>query len=354
MFQMLFFRYSKTPILTHTMNIWIDVVNSPHVLFFRPIVEELNRRGHSASITAREYAQTTGLLDRFRIQYTLIGAHAGAKITKKIIDVFKRGAQLRTYAKDKSFDLAITFNSPSLALAAKMLRIPSIIFMDYEYQPLNHLTFRLCDKVVTPTFFPDKALSRFGALNKTIKFDGLKEQVYLSDFRPEQGFLHSLDIDENKIIVTTRPPATMALYHRFEHDFFYEVVKHLLRNKDVIVIAVPRSEEQRETLQSLELPNLIIPEKALDGRNLLFYSDIVVSAGGTMNREAAVLGTPAYTVFKGRIGAVDQYLIDQGRITPIHSYDGVAKVRIEKKDRRSVLADKTLTSHITDLILHSN
>ena len=129
MFQMLFFRYSKTPILTHTMNIWIDVVNSPHVLFFRPIVEELNRRGHSASITAREYAQTTGLLDRFRIQYTLIGAHAGAKITKKIIDVFKRGAQLRTYAKDKSFDLAITFNSPSLALAAKMLHIPSIVLM---------------------------------------------------------------------------------------------------------------------------------------------------------------------------------------------------------------------------------
>ena len=305
------------------------------------------------SITAREYAQTTGLLDEFNIHYTLIGAHAGAKITRKIIDVFKRGDKLKIYAKDRKFDLAITFNSPSLALAAKILRIPSIVFMDYEYQPLNHLTFRLCDKVVTPTFFPDEALSRFGALNKTIKYDGLKEQVYLSDFKPERGFLRSLNIDEKKIIVTTRPPATMALYHRFEHDFFYEVVKHLLRNEDVIVIAVPRSEEQREALKSLELPNLIIPEKALDGRNLLYYSDIVVSAGGTMNREAAVLGTPAYTLFKGRIGAVDQYLIDQGRITPIHSYDGVAKVRIEKKGKQSVLAHKSLTAHITDLILRS-
>lgn len=128
---------------------------------------------------------------------------------------------------------------------------------------------------------------------------------------------------------------------------------NILRTKDIIVIAVPRSGEQRETLKSLESPNLIIRDKALDGRNLLYYSDIVVSAGGTMNREAAVLGTPAYTLFKGRIGAVDQYLIDQGRITPIHSYAGVANVRLEKKSKRSVLADKTLTAQITAIILHS-
>ncbi len=336
------------------MKIWIDIVNSPHVLFFRPIIEELNSRGNLVSITAREYAQTTGLLDEFSMPYTLIGAHAGAKITKKIIDVFKRGTQLKTYAKNREFDLALTFNSPSLALAAKILRIPSMVFMDYEYQPLNHLTFRLCDKVVTPAVFPDDALSKYGASHKVIKYDGLKEQVYLSDFEPQHNVLDHLDIDSEKIIVIARPPATMALYHQFENAFFYEIVKYLIKKKDVVVIALPRSGAQRETLKSLESSRLVIPEKAVDGRSLVYYSDIVLSAGGTMNREAAVLGVPAYTAFIGKIGAVDKYLINLGRIKLIKNFEDIEKIPLRKKEKKNVLKDHSITQQILKYIFYCN
>ncbi len=335
------------------MKFWMDIVNSPHVLFFKPLIEELNSRGHSVSITAREYAQTTGLLDKFQLPYTLIGAHAGTKITRKVIDVYKRGTKLRAYAKDKDFAMALTFNSPSLALAAKILRIPSMVFMDYEHQPLNHLTFRLCDKVVTPACFPDEFLIKYGAIHKTFKFDGLKEQLYLSDFQPDQDFLNSLNIDKNKIIVVARPPATMALYHRFENDLFYDVIKYILKNKEVIMIVMPRSENQRFSLMSINESNLIIPEEVLDGRDLMCCSDIVISAGGTMNREAAILGIPAYTVFKGNMGAVDKYLIDLGRIVPIENLNDVKKIYIQKNLKKDTLINTNLTTNLVDLILNS-
>jgi predicted glycosyltransferase len=332
------------------MKIWIDIVNSPHVLFFKPIIEELKQKGHSIDVTAREYAQTTGLLHEFQLPYTLIGAHAGAQLSKKIFDVFKRGVKLCTYARNKKFDLALTFNSPSMALAAKILRIPSMVFMDYEHQPLNHLTFRLCDKVVTPEIFPNESLKKLGAIKKTLKYDGLKEQVYLSDFNPSPDFLDGIGLDKNKIIITARPPATMALYHRFENDLFYEVIKHLLNNKDVLIIAIPRSEEQRTTLTALSKSNLIVLDKPVDGRNLLYYSDMVVSAGGTMNREAAVLGTPAYTVFKGKIGAVDKYLMDLGRIISIETFDDLKKIKTGKINQKNLLINAKLKSELMNLI----
>ncbi len=332
------------------MRIWIDIVNSAHVLFFKPIMDDLKNEGHLIYVTAREYAQTTGLLNEFNVSYTLIGRHAGPHVGKKILDVIGRAYQLRSYAQDKSFDLALTFNSPSLVLASKLLHIRSMVFMDYEFQPLNHLTFRLADRVVTPYVFPEKSLIRHGGLNKNIKFDGLKEQVYLSDFEPDPYFLQSLGIDNSQVIVAARPPATMALYHRFENTLFYEVLYYLARQKNTTVIVFPRSEAQRIELKTMEDMKLIIPETALDGRNLLYHSDIVISAGGTMNREAAVLGTPAYTLFKGQIGAVDRYLIDSGRIVQIRDSADFKLIKVEKKKRADMLRKPGLKRDIVNII----
>lgn len=333
------------------MKIWIDIVNSPHAHFFRPIIGELRKRGHSIRITARRYAQTTGLLKEFQIPFTLIGAHAGPRISSKVADIFMRSAKLYTYAKSKKIDLALAFNSPSLALAAKVLRIPSIGFMDYEYQPLNHFTFRLYEKIITPTIFPDDCLKRYGALHKVIKISGLKEQVYLSDFRPTPIFLDLLGVNKNKIIVTARPPATMALYHRFENHFFYEIISYLLKNKDVVVVVIPRSLKQKEFLLDFKRSNLIILERTVDGRNLLYYSDLVIGAGGTMNREAAVLGTPAYTIFKGKMGAVDKYLIKLGRIVDLTKNFDLRLIKLEKKKKVKPLVNKRLLPEIVNKIL---
>ncbi|MGB3477685.1 MAG: DUF354 domain-containing protein, partial [bacterium] len=314
-------------------------------------IEELEKRGHSISITAREYAQTTGMLDELGMEYTLIGAHAGAKLSKKLFEVIKRSAKLVTYAKNRKFDLALTFNSASLAIAAKMLRIRSIVFMDYEFQPLNHLTFRLCNRVVTPVCFPDAALLRFNALGKTVKYEGLKEEVYLVEHRSCNNPLEQLNISKDKVIVIVRPPATMALYHRFKNDLFYETVHHILQNRDVAMIAFPRSVEQRKIFESFGDPKLTIPQKAVDGRDMLHYADMVLSAGGTMNREAGVLGVPAYTVFKGKIGAADKSLIALGRIVPIRSKDDFKKIVIQKAKQKISLVNPNVRKALINIIL---
>lgn len=336
----------------NAMKIWIDIVNSPHVLFFKPIIEELTKRGHSVSITAREYAQTTGLLDEFKMPYTLIGAHAGAKLSKKLIGVLRRSSQLVSYSKNRRFDLALTFNSASLVVAAAIQRIASMVFMDYEYQPLNHLTFRLTDKVVIPQCFPDEALTKFNAVEKAVKYEGLKEQVYLSDFRTYENPLQELNIDSSKVVVIARPPATMALYHRFENDLFYDVIEHLLKDKKITMIAFPRSKEQKMFLESFGYTSLFIPPKPVDNRSLLHHTDLVISAGGTMNREAGVMGVPAYTVFKGMIGAADRYLIDLGRIIPINSKEDISKIAVRKIEHNNSLVNTNVKRTLINIILN--
>ncbi|MEO0106761.1 MAG: DUF354 domain-containing protein [candidate division WOR-3 bacterium] len=332
------------------MKFWIDIVNSPHVLFFTPIIERLRKQGHSVLITAREYAQTVPLLNNFNMSHTLIGAHAGANIGRKFLDVLVRSQSLYEYIKDKKIDRALTFNSPSLVLAARFMGLPSFVFMDYEYQPLNHLTFRFASKVIVPTYFPVASLSRFGAINKAVKYPGLKEQVYLSDFKPDPNFLNSMGIDKNKVIITARPPATMALYHQFENDLFYEALKYLVEHNNVIVLVIPRSLAQRRILMEMKYSNLIVIDNAVDGRNLIYYSDLVLSAGGTMNREAAILGTPAYTVFKGKPGAVDRYLMEQNRIVAISSQGEFGNIKIEKKTFINPFVNSELINFIINVI----
>lgn len=334
----------------HTMNVWIDIVNSPHVLFFGPLIKALEKNGHRVCITAREYAQTIGMLDELGMGYVKIGAHAGAVLTKKIADLFLRSIRLISYARTRHFDIALTFNSASLVLAARILRVRSVVFMDYEYQPLNHLTFRLCDRVITPACFPDAMLKKFGALHKTWKFDGLKEQVYLSNTACSTDMLKRLSIDPRKIIVTVRPPATMAMYHQFENEFFYMVIAHVLKNNDVHMIGLPRNDTQKNLLQSLGAENLHVLDAAVDGRQLLQYTDIMISAGGTMNREAAVLGIPAYSVFRGEVGAADRYLIQQGRIIPVHRQEDIKKIRIVRVKKRKVLRNEKVQEQLVEMI----
>jgi predicted glycosyltransferase len=333
------------------MKIWIDIVNSPHVLFFGPLIQALEGDGHTVCVTARDYAQTVGMLDELKMEYMKIGTHAGARFSKKITDLLYRTAKLLSYARTRKFDIALTFNSASLVLAARMLYIRSMVFMDYEYQPLNHFTFRLCDRVITPACFPRSMLKRYGALDKTWTFDGLKEQLYLSEKHHIEDMLKKFSIDPRKIVVTVRPPATMAMYHHFENEFFYFVVMHMLKHDNVFVIGLPRDSIQKNLLQSLGAENMLVLDDAVDGRQLLQYTDIMISAGGTMNREAAILGIPAYSLFRGEAGAVDHYLIKHGRMIPIMNHQDITKILVEKTKKRKPLFNPDLRKKILALIM---
>jgi len=223
--------------------------------------------------------------------------------------------------------------------------------MDYEHQPANHLCFRLARKVIVPEPFPDEALRKYGASRKVARYSGVKEEVYLSDFVPRSNYLDSVGIPQGAIVVIMRPPGTWGLYHRFENPLFDKVLDHIALHQGSHIVLLPRMTHQAEAVRERGYANVWIPPIALDGPNLLYHADLVVSGGGTMNREAAVLGTPAYSVFKGKPAAVDRYLIDLGRMKHIASEEQVPSIRIEKKQHGEPLTNGGLVRKIADEIL---
>lgn len=335
------------------MNVWIDLANSPQVLFFRPVISELHRRGHSTIITTRNYAQTIELADQLGFSHQPIGGHAGEKgLVASLWVNFQRAHQQLKYLKHQQIDLAISHNSYAQSIAAALKRWPFATAMDYEHQQGNHLPFRVARVVIVPEAFPDHLLRRFGA-RWVYKYPGVKEQIYLADFQPDPEFHRSLYLDADQILVLLRPPATWALYHHgFENQIFGQILQTLGSRKDVKLIFLPRIAAQREAVVALGLPSVWVPEKTLDGPNLMYIADIVISAGGTMNREAAVLGTPTYTTFAGELGAVDKYLIARKRLKILTNLDDLG---IEKKDRQSnqpLLANsQELVRNVTDAFL---
>jgi len=334
------------------MRIWIDLSNSPHVLFFLPIIRLLESRGHIVKITARDFAQTTGLARNFGLKYDTIGSHGGKALYRKASNLVSRSFALMRWAYGLGIDLAVSHNSYSQSVAAFVLRIPFVAIEDYEHQPANYLGFRLARRVIAPEVFPKSALRFCGTAQRRVKrYPGLKEQVYLSSFAPDPEFLSREELDDGKIIVTVRPPATFALYHRFENLLFGELMERLGKRDDILLILLPRTEDQRNLFLRSNYRNIFIPSHTLDGPNLLFYSDLVISAGGTMNREAAVLGTPVYTIFAGRPAAVDDYLIRAGKMIRIKQKADLVKIKLCKKGAKNrQFLEQSSLARIVDLI----
>ena len=335
------------------MRIWIDLANSPQVLFFRPIIAELEHRGHSATISTRRFAQTIQLAERYKMRHTPIGSHGGKKLSKIGVRIIDRSWRLMRFAHKKDFDLAVSHNSYSQALAAAMLRIPFITLMDYEHQPANHLCFRLAKKVIVPHFFPVSELRKYGASScKTEYYHGTKEQVYLADFKPQIDYAELSDIPTDKVIVVMRPPGNWGLYHHFDNPLFDRVLEYIAGMSKAHVVFLPRIPSQADAIRAKGLSNIWIPAVALDGPNLLYHADLVISGGGTINREAAVLGIPAYSLFKGKLAAVDRYLIEQGRMFHIEDDSRIDEIKVEKKHKNIVLGKSELVDEICHSILH--
>jgi predicted glycosyltransferase len=263
-----------------------------------------------------------------------------------------RSSALMKWAYGLGIDLAVSHNSYSQSLAAFLAGIPSVTMMDYEYQPANHLSFRLARRVIVPEFFPGKALRIYGAPpHRVKKYHGLKEEIYLASFVPDPTFPSRVGLDTEKIIITVRPPATFALYHRFDNALFPPLIEWLGNHDDVLVILLPRTDDQRELFLRGNYRSISVPSHTLDGPNLLYYSDLVIGAGGTMNREAAVLGTPVYTIFAGRPPAVDDYLIKLGKMIPIRDELDFASIKLQKRENRNVNhPGRSSLANIVDLI----
>jgi predicted glycosyltransferase len=317
------------------MRIWIDITNSPHALFFDPIIRDLHEAGHEVSVTARDYAQTVDLLAQRRIQYSLIGRHRGAKASAKAFGLASRSMALIGYGRRERFDVAFSHNSNDLAVAAWVLRIPHLVVHDYEHAKASYaVNARLATRILVPQAIPTAAIVAHGARpDKVGHFPGLKEHVYLGADTPAEDLRRSLGATEDQVLVVLRPPATMSAYHLgFGNELFSALIQAIGERTDVVAVLVPRTRVQAAELAPTLPANVFVPQGVLDGPSLVRSADLVVSAGGTMNREAAVLGTPAYTVFAGQQGAVDEDLIRRGLLVDARQ---VADVRFVRKQPSS-------------------
>jgi predicted glycosyltransferase len=300
------------------VRVWIDITNSPHVLFFRPLVELLRADGHDVEVTAREYAQTLELLELHGIEHHVVGPrHGGAGVLGKARALSGRLPALRRFGRRGSFDIALAHGSHELTLAARSLGIRSATAHDYEWATLQHqLGLRAANRVVFPDAVPPERLARFGVRPpKLVQYPGLEEEYYLADFEPDPAAVAG--IDPALVLAVVRTPPEVSLYHRHGNPLFRDVLERLGRDERVHAIVLPRTAEQRAEIRSRGLPSLHVPEHAVDARSVVALADFVVSAGGTMNREAVALGTPVYTTFAGKLGAVDETLIRERRLVPL-------------------------------------
>jgi predicted glycosyltransferase len=312
------------------MRIWVDCTAAAHPLVLRPIIERLQKRGHEVEVTARDYGQTLGILDRLGIPYEAVGRHGGASRLRKASALLGRSARLARWARGRGFDLAIAHGSVDLALVAGALRIPAATMFDYEYAGLqHHVGCRVARAVLTPDAIPPDRLARYGAgPAKLAQFPGLKEDYYLADFRPDPSVLDELGLDRERVIVVVRPPPEVSMYHA-DNPLYGALLDRLASETGAVSVVIPRTAEQAEAVRALERKNLTVPDGAIDGQSLIAFADLVVSAGGTMNREAVALGTPVLTTFSGRLGAVDERLISEGLLQPLRSPDDL---RLVKRD----------------------
>jgi uncharacterized protein len=302
------------------LKIWVDCTAAAHPLVLRPIIERVEAAGHEVEVTARRYGQTEGILERLGIPYTSVGEHGGGSMLGKGAALAGRSARLWRWARGRGFDLALAHGSVDIAMVSKPLRIPLVQMNDYEHAGLQRrISFRAARRVLAPDAIPVEAMERAGAKRERLfRYPGLKEDYYLSDFEPDEAVLQELGLDRERLLVVVRPPPETSEYHA-QNPLYDGVIDRFAAETDATAVVIPRTDRQREELAGGGArasgeggASLVVPEQAIDAQSLIAFADLVVSAGGTMNREAVALGTPVYTIFTGELGAVDEHLIADG------------------------------------------
>jgi predicted glycosyltransferase len=312
--------------------LWIDLDNSPHVPLFAPLIRLLRQQGAQVMITARRFAQTVDLVEQLGVDATIIGQHAGRSKVKKVLNLPVRTLQLRNAVRQFAPHLALSHGSRTQVLAARLMRVPSVVMFDYEWTEMQIFS-RLATHLLCPSIIDDQRLQAAGVpLGNVSRYHGLKEHLYLPQFSPDPAFRHSLDVAPDQLLVTIRPPGLIGNYHDPRSEAICrEVIRTAAANRNAVVVVLPKTRLEaalvRAALPSQAAARVVIPERALPGLQLLYHSDLAISGGGTMNRESALLGTPTWSMFTGKRGAVDEYLSAHGTLRFLESEADVGQIQ---------------------------
>lgn len=311
------------------MKVWVDLTNAPHAVVLAPLVRALEARGDTVEVTARDYGQTVDIARLNGLDPLVTGHHGGGGRAGKARAAAGRGAALYRWAHGRGFDAALAHGSTDQPIVSRLLGIPATTMFDYEYAVLQHsLNCRLARRTLVPEAIPPGRLARYGARGpRLVRYPGLKEEYALAGFEPDPAVVAEF-APGGELLAVLRPPPELALYHRFSNDVFAGVLQRLAAIDGVVTVVLPRTVAQGDDIRARGLRGVVVPDRALDGQSLVAGADLVVSAGGTMNREAVVLGTPVYTTFAGRLGGVDEQLLRDGRMRRL---ERATDVRIERK-----------------------
>ena len=310
------------------MRVWFDCTAAAHPLVLKPVIDRFKDRGDEVLVTARDYGQTVGILDLLGIEHRVVGAHGGGSKFGKARALAGRSARLVGVAWKYRPDLAVAHGSVDLALVSQILLIPSAQLQDYEFAGLQRqIAFRVAKRVLVPDTIPVERMAKVGAKGeKLVRYPGLKEDYYLAGFEPDPAVIAELGLDRERVLVVVRPPPETSEYHA-ENPLYEQVIDRLAAAEGVTAVIIPRTEAQAEVARGKNSPNLIVPDHAIDAQSLIAYADLVVSAGGTMNREAVALGTPVYTTFAGKMGGVDESLIAEGKLLVLENAEQLELVK---------------------------
>lgn len=338
--------------------IWIDLDNSPHVPFFRPIIQELKARGYAVFITARDAYQVRELLAYYGVEGKVIGRHYGKHKILKALGTFWRAFALISMVRKEKPDLSVCHGSRGCLITSRVLGIPNLTMTDYEFTaPIPSLRPTW---LMIPSVVPDDRFRLSGP--RILKYPGIKEDVYLHGFRPDPSLPKRLGIPPEALIITVRPPAIEAHYHNPESDgLLTEALKRFSSAANTTIILLPRNKRQESELRAtwrveISSGKILIPDHVEDGLNLIWNSDLVISGGGTMNREAAAMGVPVYSIFRGKIGAVDKYLAEQGRLVLLETVEDVrTKIKAVPREKLGQRVDgtssRTLEAIVREIVL---
>ena len=336
------------------MKIWIDIVNTPHVRFFNGIIKKLRKDGHEVLITARDFSNIHDLLDIFGLEYTSIGDH-GVTLEEKLLSSTKRAYDLSKFISKEDIDIAITKHSIERPRVAFGLGIPNIFILDNEHAiAANKLTLPLTNKLIIPEIFDVWNTIKFGMNpNNIVQYDGTCEITHLEDFKYNEKILETLnlDLDDNKKIILMRPEPSLASY--LHTDCTKSVLTPIVNElKDIAnILVIPRFKAQSTIFK--DIPHVHVIKTPVDTFSLTKRADLLIGAGGTMNREAALLKTPVISCYPGKVLSVDKYYIEKGlmkRSTDLNEIIKLAKELLTKKSKEVELKTDNLIDLIVDEI----
>ena len=296
--------------------VWVDFENTPHVLFLEPIIRALREGGAAVTVTARPQAQTLDLaaLRGFEVQPIGPGDLVGR--TAKVIGATTRAVRLAAWARRAGRPVLLVSSSRTASLAAWLARVPAVGLLDYEHGENRPL--ELASRVLwLPDVLRDADLSR--NTRRVARFyPGLKENLYLDTWAPDRDATRqTLGAGTSDYLVVARPPATTAHYSPAgSMGPWLAAIRALHGLSGVRILTMPRTPPQRAelaaALRGMECVRVL--ETTVVGPALVAAADLILGGGGTMNREAAVLGVPVWSAFTGPRPRIDEELAREGRL----------------------------------------